>query len=168
MDACLTIAIIIIVTVIIGILLVIIIGRRPRPLFNIPNRDLLSFKIEALNKLSGQGYHIKERKNGDIFVQKDNFSATTLVFRQNGLGVDVLFIHTSTNVFLAVFVVLLFLFWIAAIVIAIIADIKSKEFRENEITPLLTGHSLTGRICPNCGRPIPFDANLCPYCGLRF
>ena len=25
-----------------------------------------------------------------------------------------------------------------------------------------------GRICPNCGRPIPFDANMCPYCGKKF
>lgn len=25
-----------------------------------------------------------------------------------------------------------------------------------------------GRLCPNCGRPIPFDANICPYCGKRF
>ena len=24
------------------------------------------------------------------------------------------------------------------------------------------------RRCPNCGRPIPFDANICPYCGRRF
>lgn len=24
------------------------------------------------------------------------------------------------------------------------------------------------RICTNCGRPIPFDAKLCPYCGKKF
>jgi H+/Cl- antiporter ClcA len=24
------------------------------------------------------------------------------------------------------------------------------------------------RICPNCGREIPFDANLCSYCGKKF
>lgn len=24
------------------------------------------------------------------------------------------------------------------------------------------------RRCPNCGRPIPFDARICPYCGKRF
>jgi predicted nucleic acid-binding Zn ribbon protein len=24
------------------------------------------------------------------------------------------------------------------------------------------------RFCPACGRMIPFDANLCPYCGRRF
>lgn len=25
-----------------------------------------------------------------------------------------------------------------------------------------------GRMCTNCGRPIPFDAILCPYCGKKF
>ena len=24
------------------------------------------------------------------------------------------------------------------------------------------------RYCPNCGRAIPFDANICPYCGSNF
>ena len=24
------------------------------------------------------------------------------------------------------------------------------------------------RLCPNCGREIPFDANLCAYCGKKF
>jgi MFS family permease len=27
--------------------------------------------------------------------------------------------------------------------------------------------SFSSRICPNCGRPIPFDANICPYCGKK-
>ena len=26
----------------------------------------------------------------------------------------------------------------------------------------------TKRYCPNCGRGIPFDANICPYCGKKF
>lgn len=25
-----------------------------------------------------------------------------------------------------------------------------------------------GRVCPNCGRPIPMDAQNCPYCGKKF
>jgi hypothetical protein len=25
-----------------------------------------------------------------------------------------------------------------------------------------------GRMCPNCGRPIPMDASVCPYCGKDF
>jgi len=26
----------------------------------------------------------------------------------------------------------------------------------------------SGRVCPNCGRPIPMDAQVCPYCGKDF
>ena len=26
----------------------------------------------------------------------------------------------------------------------------------------------TGSVCPNCGRPIPMDAQVCPYCGKDF
>ena len=26
----------------------------------------------------------------------------------------------------------------------------------------------SGRMCPNCGKPIPMDANVCPYCGKDF
>jgi len=26
----------------------------------------------------------------------------------------------------------------------------------------------SGRQCPNCGRPIPMDAQVCPYCGKNF
>jgi uncharacterized membrane protein len=34
-------------------------------------------------------------------------------------------------------------------------------------TPGITGQQ-TGRICPNCGRPIPMDSQVCPYCGKDF
>ncbi len=30
------------------------------------------------------------------------------------------------------------------------------------------GKASTGRACPDCGRTIPFDANICPYCGKKF
>jgi uncharacterized membrane protein len=28
--------------------------------------------------------------------------------------------------------------------------------------------TVTGRTCPSCGRPIPMDAQICPYCGNKF
>jgi len=37
------------------------------------------------------------------------------------------------------------------------------------IRPPIGGRkTLPDRMCPNCGRPIPMDANMCPYCGKKF
>ena len=36
-----------------------------------------------------------------------------------------------------------------------VEDTKSQESTHN-------------RLCPDCGRPIPFDANICPYCAKKF
>ena len=39
------------------------------------------------------------------------------------------------------------------------------------VRPPIGGHpkeQASGRICPNCGRPIPMDARVCPYCGKQF
>jgi hypothetical protein len=40
------------------------------------------------------------------------------------------------------------------------------------VRPPIGGHPQqqqgTGRMCPNCGRPIPMDAQVCPYCGKNF
>ncbi len=34
-------------------------------------------------------------------------------------------------------------------------------------TPSSSGQQ-PGRVCPNCGRPIPMDSQICPYCGKDF
>lgn len=38
------------------------------------------------------------------------------------------------------------------------------------IRPPIGGKKVEGqdRRCPNCGRVIPMDANICPYCGKEF
>jgi hypothetical protein len=167
MDACLMTFLVGVICIMI-IILIILLGRRPKLLCSIQNHNTFSFRQEAINKIRTQGYIIKEKKNDNIFVQKDAFSATTLVFKQNGPDVDVLFIHSNSTGVLAAIIILIFTIWVIAIILAVIADSKSKNFRENELKPLLTGYGKTGRRCPNCGRPIPFDANICPYCALRF
>ena len=86
-----------------------------------------------------------------------------MVFKQNGQNVDVLYIHSNSSVFLVIFIVCFFTIWILAIILALIADSNSKSFREDELKPLLRGYE-TGRMCPNCGRAIPMDARICPYC----
>jgi MFS family permease len=49
--------------------------------------------------------------------------------------------------------------------------IPYNRIKNGELIPkiLSIGQSpVPSRICPNCGRPIPFDANNCPYCGKNF
>ena len=41
------------------------------------------------------------------------------------------------------------------------------------VRPPIGGHpqqqqQASGRMCTNCGRPIPMDAQVCPYCGKNF
>ena len=168
MDACLVTILVVAIIFTIGFILLIKFGRRPKSLCSIPNHNIFSYRQEAINKLSNKDYLIKEKKNDDVFVQKDIFSATTLVFKQNGQNVDVLFIHSNSTVMILAFIISFIFIWIVAIALALIADSKSKTFRENELMPLLIGYNTTGRICPNCGRPIPWDARMCPYCAKRF
>lgn len=166
MDTCLVIFFIFLILFVIGFILIVVIGRRPKPLCSIPNRDINTYRQEALNKLTYQNYLIKEKQNGNIFVQKDTFSATTLVFKQNGSNVDVLFIHSNSNLLLAAFIITIITIWIIAIVLAVIADSNSKSFREKELIPILSEYG-KGAICTNCHRSIPIDARLCPYCAKK-
>lgn len=163
MDACLITLIVVIIIFLIGLILFIKFARRPKLLLTVSNRNITSYRQEVLNKLTNKGYIIKEKENGNIFVQKDNFSATTLVLKQNGLDVDVLYIHTNSNLILTLIVIFFITIWLIAIILALIADSKSKSFREDELKPLLGGYDIDRR-CPNCGRPVPMDARFCPYC----
>jgi len=165
MDACLITFLIVIIIFAVCLVLIFTIGRRPKLLCTIPNRDIITYRHEMLNRLKYQNYEIQEKKNDHVFVNKDFFSSTTLVLKQNGPNVEVCFIHSNSNAFLAVFIILFLFVWIAAIILAVIADSKSKSYRENELKPLLMGYSSSvGRMCPTCGRPIPMDARICPYC----
>jgi len=52
--------------------------------------------------------------------------------------------------------------------------IPYKRITSGELVPIqqpsssFKGTEFRDRKCPNCGRPIPFDANNCPYCGKKF
>ena len=163
MDPCL-------ITLIVGLILFVIIiialvkwSRRKQSFFTIPNKNVESCRNEFINKLNSRNYTIKEKDNGHIFVQKDTFSATTLVLEQNGLNVDVYFIHSNSGALAAIIVVCILTIWIVGLILARIADSNSKSFRNDELKPLLCGFDSVRR-CPGCGRPIPQDAKYCPYC----
>ena len=44
-----------------------------------------------------------------------------------------------------------------------------KPKKEKQITKVqIVANKQSERYCPDCGRSIPFDAQLCPYCNKRF
>ena len=44
-------------------------------------------------------------------------------------------------------------------------ETKREIHHYNRIQPTTVS---SNRYCPKCGRSIPFDASICPYCGLKF
>ena len=48
--------------------------------------------------------------------------------------------------------------------------IPYKRITSGELIPISTSTkpAESDRICPNCGKAIPFDANICPYCSKKF
>ena len=55
-------------------------------------------------------------------------------------------------------------FIIFAIGFLIPEDTKREIHYYGRVQPSPTSST---RFCPNCGRSIPFDASICPYCGLK-
>jgi len=53
---------------------------------------------------------------------------------------------------IAILIILILCCWPAAIIYFFM---KYEEVLQN---------NQQNRVCPNCGRAIPFDANICPYC----
>jgi len=49
--------------------------------------------------------------------------------------------------------------------------IPYNRIKDGELAPQIlisNNTTVTSRICPNCNKFIPFDANICPYCGKKF
>ena len=97
MDACLITILVIVIIFTICLVLIFTIGRRPKFLCTIPNRNVTSYRQELLNRLGNQHYIINEKPNEQIFIKKDFFSATTLVLKQNGPNVDISYIHSNSS-----------------------------------------------------------------------
>jgi len=55
---------------------------------------------------------------------------------------------------------------ILSLIALILIAISKQEFYGEDSS--YTGPATSGRMCPNCGRPIPIDAQVCPYCGKDF
>jgi len=78
-------------------------------------------------------------------------------------------INSNTVIFLLLFIagimlcVLCFVYFIAV-------DLKLFEKLFGAVKSDILGEEKpkVNRNCPNCGRPIPEDAGICPYCGKKF
>jgi MFS family permease len=49
--------------------------------------------------------------------------------------------------------------------------IPYKRIKDGELVPDISSvgqEPFPSRLCPNCGRSIPYDANVCPYCSKKF
>lgn len=49
--------------------------------------------------------------------------------------------------------------------------IPYKRIKDGELVPILSSSgqgNVASRMCPNCNKNIPDDANICPYCGKQF
>lgn len=90
---------------------------------------------------------------GEIFGSISSINNTTsITFMQNTGGIGILGIIPS--------ILFIYAFYI-----------PYKRIKDGELVPQLETQAYSaysGRICPNCGRPIPMDANICPYCGKNF
>lgn len=90
---------------------------------------------------------------GEMFGSISSTSSySSLSFTQNTRGIGILGVIPS----------LLFLYAFY---------IPYKRIKNGELIPQVSSSvtsTAPGRICPNCNRSIPMDANTCPYCGKQF
>jgi len=107
-----------------------------------------------------------EEKEDHLYVKKNWITATRLFFVQNGTQVDLYRRNAATGALWALIILGALFFGIIAIFVGVISESNSKELAETTIYPLLKGEA-DRRRCGNCGRLIPSDAVLCPYCGKR-
>jgi hypothetical protein len=70
---------------------------------------------------------------------------------------------TLIVIFGPLFLILLILF---LLIVAIL--FRYKQLYQKTVNIQQNNIYTRGRLCTNCGRPIPFDALLCPYCGKKF
>jgi hypothetical protein len=167
MNTFLTICLVVLVIFIIAFIFIIIILSKKYLLDSFPNKDASSLRQDAIRKFNNEGFRIKN-KGKKLYVEKGTLTATTLYFEQKGNQVDIYRANTATPAAWILIIVGALFFIVLALIIGIISDNNSKDFAEKTILPLLKGSHYGDRICPNCARPIPFDAKICPYCAKKF
>ena len=75
--------------------------------------------------------------------------------------------YTSSITQFSVYGVISSFFWFIAVYIPY-KRIKNGELVPQSINSFSKDSSTLDRVCPNCNKVIPNDANICPYCGKNF
>ena len=75
---------IIVIVFVIAFALIIKYGRKGKELCSIQNRDVNSYRQELIKKLMDNGYEIKEKPNGHIFVKKIHFQQQLYFLNKTG------------------------------------------------------------------------------------
>ena len=132
-----------------------------------PNEEVSAFRNKAVNMFQNEGYKVRE-KGEKVIIEKGSLTSAGLYFKQNGLQVDVYRFSTATALAWILIAFGIVLMGIVTLIIAVISESNSVNFAEDTLRPLLKGHGDSNRRCPNCGRIIPFDSIICPYCGKKF
>lgn len=158
----------IIIVLVIGVILIYYISSKKYLLASFPNKEVNSFRNESIQKFAEQGFKIDD-KGDKLHLENGTMTAADLIFAQNGNQVEIYRQNSATVVAWILIIVGAIFFLILALIIGIISDSNSKNFAENTILPLLQERLYhEQRLCPSCMHEIPFDANICPYCGRKF
>lgn len=152
-----------IVVFLISVVVLVILVSKKYKLATFPNRNLTYFQQNALGLLGNKGYKVVDKKKG-FHIEKGPFTAAGIIFEQNGSDVVVYRYSSSTNITLILEIIGFIILGILTIIVGIISEYNSINFAKKEIKPLLEGKK-SGSICVSCGKPIPKDGRVCPYCG---
>ncbi|MEF8879604.1 MAG: zinc ribbon domain-containing protein [Candidatus Thermoplasmatota archaeon] len=111
---------------------------------------------------------MEEKKKDMVMVQSGSFTATNLIFEQDGLNVSVYRKSSSTTTADIIMVVgFLISGFLIPVIVAVAVEIKSKNFARDKILPILKEYKKYDRRCSYCQEDVPFDAKICPYCSRK-
>ena len=167
MDICLTAMIIGLILFFTFVIFLVYIDIKKYEIHTYQNTSVNSVKANLLQELRLHGYKFEDSKKQTV-VEKNTLTAASIIFKQEQNNVKIYRKNATTNTGLAIVIILAFLILIGGLILALYIDYSSSRFAKEELLPIINGSSKKSRFCSNCGRVIPRDALICPYCGVSF
>jgi ABC-type antimicrobial peptide transport system permease subunit len=167
MDLCLIAMIVGVILFFVFIVFFIYLDIKKHYLITIKNTDVMTVKRGIIQALMLKGFKINDNPK-ETYVEQGTFTAANLIFAQEGTDVKIYRKNAVSPLGMVIVIILAFTVFIVGFILAIYSDYNSSKFAKETLLPILTDESVRGRICPDCQRPIPFDAIMCPFCGKKF